>query len=159
VYSLNSNCSAIGGCGADTAQMQWLAGDLAANPRACVAAVWHHPLFTSGLHGPTTSMRPAWEILQAAGADLVLNGHDHDYERFAPQLPDGTASASGIREFVVGTGGAGLRSFGTVQANSQLRRTGVHGVLKLELMTGSYRWAFVPVAGSTWTDTGTATCH
>jgi hypothetical protein len=159
VYSLNSNCPAIGGCGAHTLQMRWLADDLAANPRACVAAVWHHPLFTSGVHGPSTSMRPAWEILQAAGADLVLNGHEHDYERFAPQLPDGTAHPAGIRQFVVGTGGAGLRSFGTMMANSEVRRTGVHGVLKLELMAGSYRWAFVPVAGSSWTDGGSAACR
>ncbi len=159
VYSLNSNCSSIGGCGASTAQMQWLAGDLAANPRACVAAVWHHPLFSSGVHGPDTSMRPAWEILQAAGADVVLNGHDHDYERFAPQLPNGAAAVAGIREFVVGTGGAGLRSFGKVMPNSELRKTGVHGVLKLELLSGSYRWTFVPVAGSTWTDAGTSSCH
>ena len=159
VYALNSNCAAIGGCGADTAQLRWLAEDLAANPRACVAAVWHHPLFSSGLHGASAGMRAAWDVLEAAGADLVLNGHDHDYERFAPQLADGTASPAGIRQFVVGTGGAGLRSWGTVMPNSEVRKTGVHGVLKLELMTGSYRWTFVPVAGSSWTDTGTAICH
>jgi hypothetical protein len=104
-------------------------------------------------------MRPAWEILQAAGADLVLSGHDHSYERFAPQLADGTPDPAGIREFVVGTGGAGLRSFGAAAANSQVRKTGVHGVLKLELPSGSYRWTFVPVAGKSWSDSGSADCH
>ncbi len=104
-------------------------------------------------------MRPLWQALQDAGADVVLHGHDHDYERFAPQRSDGTADAAGIREFVVGTGGAGLRAFGTLAGNSEVRKTGAHGVLRLELMTGGYRWTFVPVAGSTWTDTGTASCH
>jgi hypothetical protein len=100
-----------------------------------------------------------WRIALKHDVDLALAGHDHDYERFAPQLADGTASAAGIREFVAGTGGAATRAFSTVRANSERRKTGVHGVLKLELMSGSYRWTFVPVAGSSWTDTGTATCH
>jgi hypothetical protein len=160
VYSLNSNCSKIGGCGPGSAQEAWLRADLAQNPRTCVAAVWHHPLFSSGSHGNNTSTRPLWQVLSEAGAEVVINGHDHDYERFAPQLPDGQAdAAAGIREFVVGTGGKGLRSFGTVRANSQVRKTGVLGVLKLELKPSSYTWRFMPVAGSTWTDTGSTACH
>ena len=143
VYSLNSNCSKIGGCGAGSPQEAWLRADLAQNPRTCVAAVWHHPLFSSGSHGNNTSTRPLWQALYEAGADVVISGHDHDYERFAPQRPDGQADpAAGIREFVVGTGGRGLRSFGTVRANSQVRKTGVLGVLKLELQGVELHVAF-----------------
>ncbi len=160
VYSLNSNCASVGGCGPGSAQETWLRADLAANPRLCVAAVWHHPLFSSGLHGNSAATRPLWQALYEAGADVVLNGHDHDYERFAPQRPDGRADpATGIREFVVGTGGKGLRSFGTVRANSQRRKSTVLGVLKLELKSSSYTWRFVPASGSSWTDTGSADCH
>jgi phosphodiester glycosidase/calcineurin-like phosphoesterase family protein len=160
IYSLNSNCASIGGCGAGSAQETWLRADLAANPRACVAAIWHHPLFSSGLHGGTTATRPLWQALQEAGADVVINGHDHDYERFAPQRSDGTADAgAGIREFVVGTGGRGLRAFSTARPNSVVRKTGVLGVLKFELKAGSYTWQFVPVSGSTWSDSGSADCH
>ena len=160
IYSLNSNCASVGGCGPGSAQEAWLRADLEANPRACVAAIWHHPLFSSGVHGGTDATRPLWEALYEAGADLVINGHDHDYERFAPQRPDGTAdAATGIRELVVGTGGGGLRSFSTIRANSQARKAGVLGVLKLELKTTGYTWRFVPVSGSTWTDSGSASCH
>ena len=160
IYSLNSNCASIGGCGPGSAQEAWLRTDLAANPRACVAAIWHHPLFSSGMHGGTDETRPLWDALYEAGADVVINGHDHDYERFAPQRPDGTAdAATGIREFVVGTGGWGLRSFSTIRANSEARKAGVLGVLKLELKGTGFTWRFVPVSGSTWTDTGSASCH
>ncbi len=160
IYGLNSDCAHVGGCGPGSPQVTWLRADLAANPRACVAAIWHHPLFSSGVHGGTTSTRPLWDALYEAGADLVLNGHDHDYERFAPQRPDGTADpAHGIREFVVGVGGGGLRSFATIRANSQAHKAKVFGVLKLELKTTGYTWRFVPVAGKTWTDSGSASCH
>ena len=159
VYSLNSNCASVGGCGAGSPQEAWLRADLAANPRACVAAVWHHPLFSSGVHGNEATVKPLWQALQDAGAELVLNGHEHDYERFSPQLADGTASASGLRELIVGTGGASLRSFAATKPNSVVRKAGVHGVLRLELKPGGYAWRFFPVAGKTWTDTGSASCH
>ena len=160
VYSLNSNCASVGGCGPGSAQETWLRADLAENPRECVAAVWHHPLFSSGAHGNYSSSRPLWQALYEAGADIVITGHDHDYERFALQRADGSADPeAGIREFVVGTGGKGTRSFGSTRANSQVRKTGVLGVLKLELRSSSYTWRFVPVSGSTWTDTGAADCH
>jgi hypothetical protein len=104
--------------------------------------------------------RALWKALYDAGADIVINGHDHDYERFAPQRPDGTAdSATGIREFVVGTGGVGLRPFVTKRATSQVRKSTVLGVLRFELKTSSYTWRFMPVAGSSWTDTGSTACH
>jgi len=160
IYGLNSNCASVGGCGPGSPQEAWLRADLAANPRACVAAIWHHPLFTSGVHGGTAATQPLWQALYEAGAELVINGHDHDYERFAPQRPDGSADqATGIREIVAGTGGAGLRSFAATQPNSEVRKTGVHGVLKLELKAAGYTWGFVPEAGSTWTDGGSASCH
>jgi hypothetical protein len=160
VYSLNSNCAEIGGCGPGSAPEEWLRADLAANPRECVAAVWHHPLFSSGAHGGTADTRPLWQALYDAGADVVINGHDHDYERFALQRPDGTADPDkGIREFVIGTGGKELRPFATAKANSEVRKSTVLGVLRLELKASSYTWRFMPVAGSSWTDTGTTACH
>jgi len=146
-------------CGAGSAQERWLRADLAAHPRACVAAVWHHPLFSSGEHGPNPAVAPLWRALEEAGADVVLNGHDHDYERFAPQTWTGTASASGMREFVVGTGGAALRSFPRVAVNSEVRNASTHGVLRLTLRPTGYDWVFVPVAGRTFTDAGSADCH
>ena len=158
IYTLNANCTEVG-CGAGSEQEQWLRADLAANPRACVAAVMHEPLFSSGQHGGNPAVRPLWEALDEYGADVVLTGHDHDYERFAPQTPEGVASATGIREFVVGTGGAPLRPFPTVQANSAVREADTHGVLRLTLRAGSYDWLFVPIAGRTFTDSGTGACH
>jgi hypothetical protein len=158
VYTLNANCTEVG-CGPGSEQEQWLRADLAANPRACVAAVMHQPLFSSGQHGGDPSVRPLWEALDAYGAEVVLAGHDHDYERFAPQTPAGVASAAGIREFVVGTGGAPLRPFATVQANSEVREASAHGVLRLTLRDGSYDWLFVPIAGQSFTDSGSGDCH
>ena len=160
VYALNSNCAKIGGCGPGTPQEQWLRADLAANPRSCVVAYWHHPLFSSGTHGNNGSTQALWEALYAASAELVLSGHDHDYERFAAQRPDGTADpATGIREFVVGTGGASLRPFGTVRPNSEVRDASTAGVLRLALGATGYSWRFIPVAGGTFKDSGSGTCH
>jgi PKD repeat protein len=142
-------------------QVTWLKADLESHPAACVLAYWHKPFFTSGtVHGPESSMRPFWEALQAGGAEIVLSGHNHQYERFAPQLPDGTASAEGIRQFVVGTGGFhSLYDFTTPpKPNSEVRYKGF-GVLKLTLGATGYSWEFLPVQGSSFTDTGTAACH
>ena len=124
-----------------------------------MAAVWHHPRFSSGEHGNDPAVADLWATLEGAGADVVLNGHDHDYERFAPQAGDGTPSADGMREFVVGTGGAALRPFATIRANSEVRSSSAHGVLKLTLRAGGYDWHFVPVSGKTFTDAGTGACH
>ena len=130
------------------------------NPRACVLAYWHHPRFSSGQHGNDAEVAPLWDALYAAGADVIINGHDHDYERFAPQTPGGAADpARGIRQFVVGTGGASLRSFSTIRANSEVRNAATFGVLKLTLSAAGYAWQFVPAGSGTFTDSGTGTCH
>jgi hypothetical protein len=159
IYALNSNCAVVA-CAAGSEQEQWLRADLATSPHACVLAYWHHPRFSSGQHGNNSEVLPLWDALYAAGADVIVNGHDHNYERFAPQTPTGAANAAtGIREFVVGTGGASLRSFSTIRANSQVRNSTTHGVIKLTLSSTGYAWQFIPVAGGTFTDSGTATCH
>ena len=157
IYALNSNCGFVA-CGSTSAQARWLQTDLAANPYRCVLAYWHHPLFSSGGHGNNTSVKPLWDILYAHHAEVVLNGHDHHYERFARQSPNGVRTAGGIREFVVGTGGRSHGSWSTIRRNSLARNNTTYGVLKLTLQPGSYSWRFQPVAGATWTDSGTTSC-
>jgi hypothetical protein len=160
VIVLNSSCGEIGGCRQNSPQGQWLQADLAANPSVCSLAYWHKPLFSSGSHhGSSSAGQDFWQLLYDAGADVILNGHEHNYERFAPQDPNGTAAPGrGIREFVVGTGGASLYPFGTPQPNSEVREGNTHGVLKLALHPTSYDWEFIPVAGKTFTDSGSASC-
>jgi hypothetical protein len=144
---------------AGSAQEQWLRADLAAHQSSCTLAYWHKPRFSSGKHGNRTSVQALWDALYEYEADVVLNGHDHLYERFAPQDPNGQADPSrGIREFVVGTGGTNLYPFSTIEANSEVRNNTTWGVLKLSLHPTSYDWEFVPVAGQTFTDTGSANC-
>jgi hypothetical protein len=123
-------------------------------------AYWHHPLFSSGKHGNNPGVEPLYRALYDADAELILSGHDHHYERFAPQDPDGGADpVRGIRQFVVGSGGKNHYSIGTVKPNSQVRNTDTFGVLKLVLEPTGYRWEFLPVAGRTFTDGGSETCH
>ncbi|HSV66044.1 MAG TPA: metallophosphoesterase [Mycobacteriales bacterium] len=161
VVVINSNCSRVGGCQAGSAQETWLRADLTASTRRCTVAMWHHPLFTSGSnHEPATEMRPIYQALYDADADLVLSGHNHQYERFAPQNPGGALDTVwGIREFVVGTGGASHYTFGTIQPNSEVRNSDTYGVLKLTLHRNGYDWQFVPQAGKTFTDSGSGGCH
>jgi len=156
--ALNSNCTAIGGCGAASAQGQWLAADLAAHPGVCTLAFWHHPRFSSGPHGNDAGFVDFWTLLQAAGADVVLNGHDHGYERFAPQSPAGAADPTGPREFVIGTGGKDLTSVVAVQPNSEVRNYGSFGILELKLYPEGYEWRFLSDTGSTL-DSGRGLCH
>ena len=159
-YVLNSNCALVGGCEAGSAQERWLRGDLAANPRACVLAMWHHPRFSSGMHGNDAITADLWTDLYEAGAELVLNGHDHDYERFGPQTPGGRADPDrGIVEVVVGTGGRSHYAFETVRANSLVRDDATYGVLRLVLSAGGWSFEFVPVPGGTFTDSGSGACH
>jgi acid phosphatase type 7 len=159
LISLNSQCSKAGGCGSTTPQGKWLRADLAAHPGVCTLAYWHIPLFSSGGRA-NQNTRSFWDALYAAHADIVLTGHDHLYERFAPQTPSGTSDAAhGIREWVAGTGGANHTSFVTVAANSQVRDATTYGVLKLTLHPTSYDWRFVPEAGKTFSDAGSQVCH
>jgi hypothetical protein len=160
IIALNSNCGYIGGCDVGSAEYQWLITDLSAHPTSCTLAYFHHPRFSSGPHGANTFMQPIWQALFDAGTDVVLGGHDHDYERFAPQTPTGVADAQrGIREFVVGTGGYSHYRFGASAANSEVRNNDTFGVLQLTLHTGSYDWQFMPIAGQSFADSGTGMCH
>lgn len=162
VIALNSECTAVGGCDAASPQGQWLQHDLAQYPAACILAYWHKPLFSSGAkHGNDPEMKPFWEELYHAKATIVINGHDHDYERFALQDPNGNAdSTHGIREFVVGSGGKNShRVFAAAKRNSEARNADTFGVLKLTLHAKSYDWEFVPQAGKTFTDSGHGICQ
>jgi hypothetical protein len=158
IYALDSECAAVGGCGSTSPQGRWLSTDLARHPRRCVAAIWHVPRFSSGSHGSNTRMSWMWKTLDAAGAEVVISGHDHDYERFARKHSDGTASANGMRQFVVGTGGTTLRRFGSKAPNSVVRWNGSYGVLVLRLRPAGYNWRFAPVPGSTFHDSGSTSC-
>jgi acid phosphatase type 7 len=162
IIALNGECQEIGGCQTGSPEEKWLRQDLRSHPAACTLAYWHEPLFSSGAkHGNNPNYRDFWEDLYGAKATLVLNGHDHDYERFAPQDPDGRPDpARGIREFVVGTGGNHERSFdATPQPNSEARMTEIFGVLKLTLHPRGYDWEFIPQAGKTFHDVGRGSCH
>lgn len=139
-------------------QIEWLRADLAANPTPCALAYWHHPRFSSGHHGNHPHMTTAWRVLDEAGVDVALAGHDHDYERFSPQNAEGVADSDGIRQFVVGTGGAKLRRFRTIEPNSEIRDRRSHGVLALWLGDGEYEWQFVPEPRSGFRDRGRASC-
>ncbi len=159
VLVLNSNCGDIP-CDAGSRQEQWLRQELEASDAACTLAYWHHPLFSSGDHGGVAEVSALFAALYEGGADLVVNGHDHNYERFAPQDPDGTHDpVAGIREFVAGTGGTGNRSFDQVAPNSEARYTDSFGILKLALYADGYEWEFIPEAGSTYKDVGIGACH
>ena len=156
IISLNSNIAMTVG----SPQEQWLRADLSLHPARCTLAYWHHPRFSSGEHGSSAASEPLWQALYDANADVVISGHDHTYERFAPQTPAGARDTTrGIREFVVGTGGASFYQFPTIRANSEVRNNTTHGVIKLTLRSNGYEWAFVPVAGSTFRDSGSGRCH
>jgi hypothetical protein len=141
-------------------QGKWLQADLTAAAAPCTVAIWHHPLFSSGIHGNDRRTYWMWQILYEHGADIVINGHDHDYERFAPQTPEGKLDAAkGIREFVVGTGGGELYPFLFSRRNSEVRNNNTWGVFKLILSPDHYEWEFIPVEGKTFTDSGSLNCH
>ena len=162
VIVLNSNLScAVISCAASSPQVAWLRADLTNNTKACTIAYWHHPRFNSGAsHGNNTAVGPFWDVLYEFNADVILNGHEHVYERFAPQTPGAVADgARGIRQFTVGTGGRSHYTFGSIQPNSEVREGNTYGVLKLTLRSNGYDWQFVPVAGASFTDTGSGTCH
>lgn len=164
LIALNSNCS-DSGCGnymsgkVTTAEVRWLHADLVAHPGQCILAYWHHPRFSSGDHGDEPGVAPLWDELYAARADVVLNGHDHDYERFAPQDPQGKSTPQGIREFVVGTGGRDHYTFSkAIDPNSQFRDQTDYGVLFLTLDPDGYSWRFRNVQGVV-VDSGSNGCN
>ncbi len=162
LLSLNSNCAEVGRCYSSSAQIRWLKADLAANDdKQCTLAYFHHPRFSSGEeHGSIPEAKPLWDVLYAAGADVVLSGHEHNYECFAPQNPGGRANPErGIREFVVGTRGYSHYPIVNPIANSKVHNDDTYGVLKLTLHPKGYEWRFVPAEGRTFTDSGSAQCH
>jgi calcineurin-like phosphoesterase family protein len=160
IVALDSNCEEVG-CAATSPQLRWLEADLAKDAKTCTLAYFHYPLFSSGKYRPgIQEVKPLWEALYAADVDVVLNGHDHNYQRFAPQDPNGKADPQrGIREFVVGTGGRSHYSILGPIANSEVYNDETYGVLQLTLNPQSYQWRFIPVEGETFTDSGSARCH
>jgi acid phosphatase type 7 len=160
LIALNSNCAKASGCGVGSAQETWLRADLAAHATTCTLVYWHHPRFTSGSVGNDSEVAPFWNDLYAAGADVVLNGHAHSYERFAPQDPSESYDpVRGIREFVVGTGGDGFLPLGSAAPLTEARAGNAFGVLLLTLHADSYDWQFLPEAGGTYSDSGSTYCH
>jgi hypothetical protein len=160
IIAINSMCEHIGGCRPKSAQLQWLQADLAAHPSACTLAYWHHPRFTSGDGASPRRTASMWDALYGAGAEIIVNGHDHDYERFAPLNPGGRLDPDrGIREFVVGTGGANLTQRVRVARHSEVWNRDFHGLLELTLRPGSYHWRFVAAETHQVVDAGGGRCH
>jgi hypothetical protein len=165
IVALNTNCyvKSLGGCGQGSSQETWLKEDLSRHTNACIIAYGHHALFSSGIfkkHAVHPELKQLWQDLYAAHADLVLAGHEHSYERFAPQDPDGKADAQhGIREIVVGTGGRSHDLLGFATPNSEVRDWDTYGVLKLTLDAGKYTWEFIPEEGRSFRDSGSGVCH
>jgi hypothetical protein len=165
IVVLNTNCDAqgLGGCASGSPQETWLKEDLRKRPTACTLAYGHHALFSSGVfkkHAVHPELKQLWEDLYAAHSDLVLAGHEHSYERFAPQDPEGKAdAANGIREIVAGTGGRSHDLLGFATPNSEVREWDTYGVLKLTLSPGKYTWEFIPEEGKSFRDSGGGACH
>lgn len=158
VYLLSSECGQNGDdCSFDD-QVAWLQEDLAAHPTACILAAYHKPRFSSGPHGSNAAVDDLWRALADAGADIVLNGHDHLYERFTPLDADGDPADGGTREFVVGTGGAQLYAFEEPLPGSEARTDTTFGVLELVLRPDSYDWSFLAALGEPFEDAGSSTC-
>ena len=155
VIALNSEIPVFAG----SEQLMWLRSELASTRTLCTAVIWHRPLFSSGRHGDNPDMRDVWRTLYEYDVDVVINGHDHSYERFAPQDPDGRYDpARGIREFVAGTGGAPLYEFSSLRPNSEVRAS-AWGIASFTLNGNGYQWEFVPVDGESFRDMGSAACH
>jgi hypothetical protein len=156
IYALNSEIDVS----ATSAQVRWLQDDLLADPRRCVLAYWHTPLWSSSYEdGSDADYQTLWKVLHDAGAELVINGHIHNYERFAEMNASGEATAPGLRQIIAGTGGVNHYGFIDPLPSSQVRNASTYGVLKLTLYPTSYAWQFIPVAGGVFTDSGTTSCH
>jgi acid phosphatase type 7 len=161
IVALNSNCNKVGGCERTSTQGKWLQNNLAnTTNRQCTLAYFHHPLYSTGNNVTNPNVKPLWQILYNNGAEVILNGHAHRYERFAPLTPGGKIDQNnGIRQFVAGTGGAPGGSEVQQAPGVEVVKTGTSGVLKLDLSAGSYSWEFVPIAGQTFTDSDEDSCH
>ena len=160
VVVLNSACEQVGGCDAGSPQERWLRRDLATHGNRCTLAAWHEPRFSSGAHEQNRELQRLWADLHAARVEVVLAGHDHDYERFAPLDAHGRLQPRrGVRSFVVGTGGVGLRGFRAIAVGSEVRQDYSFGVLALTLRPSDYDWRFVPVGANGFHDSGSGTCH
>ena len=155
IVALNSNIDATTG----STQELWLRQDLANTSRRCKLALWHHPRFTSSPRGDNTKMADIWTALYDFKVDVILNGHEHNYERFAKQTPTEVATNDGIRQFIIGTGGIGLTPFNTPKPNSERREALTYGVLKLTLHSAAYDWEFVPAVDGVVVDSGSANCN
>jgi hypothetical protein len=160
IVVLNSNCKYVGGCDRGSPQERWLRTDLASHPSQCTLAYWHHPRFSAGKYEDDEMMLPAWQALYDAGAEVVLSGHDHNYQRYAPQTPDGRADpARGIRQFVVGTGGKSHYEIEKPKGRLEVYDDNAPGVLKLTLRADSYEWEFISVEGASFNDSDSDVCH
>jgi hypothetical protein len=160
IVALNSNCNKVGGCEKTSPQGKWLRNNLANTTKQCTLAYFHHPLYSTGDNVTNPNVKPLWQILYNNGADVILNGHAHRYERYAPLTPGGKKDLqNGIRQFVVGTGGAPGGSEIQQAPGVQVVETGTSGVLKLDLSVGSYSWRFVHIEGQSFTDSGEGSCH
>lgn len=157
IVALNSNCDDIA-CGRDSQQAAWLREDLAASENRCTLLYWHHPRWSSGLAGSYGSVSTFWRIAVEMGAEVVVSGNDHDYERFAPQDGDGNSDSMGVRQFVVGTGGSELRVFGEIKPNSEVRKDQTYGIIAFRLYPDRYEWEFLSTTGD-FSDSGSAECH
>lgn len=160
IVALNSSCALIGGCGVGSRQYEWLASDLAFSPARCTMAYWHHPRFSGGQDGDGLAMAAVWALLYEASAEMVLSGHTHALERYAPLDAAGELdTARGIRQIVAGTGGNALHPVHEPRRHAEVWGDETHGVVRLELHDGWYAWEFVPVTGGDFTDAGTGACH
>src|SRR5215203_3031079 len=161
IVALNSNCNKVGGCAKTSTQGKWLQNNLAnTTNKQCTLAYFHHPLYSTGSNVTNPNVKPLWQILYNNGAEVIVNGHAHRYERYAPLTPGGKIDLqNGIRQFVAGTGGAPGGSEIQQAPGVEVVETGTSGVLKLTLSAGSYRWEFFPIAGQTFTDSGSGFCH
>jgi acid phosphatase type 7 len=164
VVVLNSDCWRVDGCAIDDPQAEWLRHDLEQNSALCTLAVWHRPPFSSGRYGrpaETARVRPLWQVLYEQGADILLTGHEHSYERFVPMNAQGSRDdPRGVQLFVVGTGGGNLRPFENPPLQTTvIRQDNTWGVLKLDLKPTGYDWRFLPVAGGSFNDSGSGQCH
>lgn len=161
LIALNGQCGgpSVGGCQKESAQWRWLRADLQAHPRGCRLAYWHQPRFSTGPHGNNSAYADFWELLYTAQVDVVLNGHDHDYERYPPMDPQEKSDPKGVREFVVGTGGKNHSPFFYPVSRSVTRQNVSFGVLAMTLYADHFSWRYVAEPGATYHDSGTAPCH